>query len=229
MTKNKPKTNYAGDKEKVSAMDVCQTPPHAIEPLFQYIPKHWVIWESAVGPEKILQTAFEKQGYTVIGTDLMYGEQYNRFHYRPINPDPSTGYEPLYDVEVTNMPFSIKYDWLSEAFASYMPFALLAPYETTFAKEFQVLFKQYNGKPWFIEILSPERRINFKMPFMGWGIKVWDDIKQKFVKKGDSAQMPTMWITWGLNVSAQRTDYLRTFYVPMRAARYNDDNTEKVK
>jgi len=224
MPHNKPKTNNKGDITKVSSMDVCQTPPHAIEPLLPYIPRGWVIWESAVGPEKLLQKAFEAHGYTVIGTDLMYGEEYNRFNYRPINLDASTGYEPLYDIEVTNMPFSIKYDWLSEAFYSSVPFALLAPYETTFAKEFQVLFQRHNGKPWNIEVLSPERRINYKMPNMGWGITEWSEKKQKMVKKGDSAQMPTCWITWGLNVSTKRTDYLRTFYVPMRSVRYDSDN-----
>lgn len=227
MGNNKPKTNNAGDKNKVSQMDVCQTPPHAIEPLLPYIPKEWVIWESAVGPEKILKTAFEFHGYNVIGTDLMYGEEYNRFNYRPINPDPSTGYEPLYDIEVTNVPFSIKYDWIAEAFASYEPFALLVPYETTFAAEFKKVARHYHKKPWAVEVLSPERRINFKMPNMGWGITVWDDEKQKFVKKGDSAQMPTKWLTWGLEVWKTREPLFYTYDIPMRNVKYNADNTEK--
>lgn len=217
---NKPKTNNAGDPNKVSAMDVCQTPPHALEPLYPYLPKNVTIWESASGPEEILVKALADRGYTVHATDLMHGEIFNRFTYK---------HGLTKWIEVTNMPFSIKYEWLEQAFADGMPFALLAPYETTFAKEWQVLFNKYNGKPWFIEVLSPERRINFKMPFMGWGIKVWNEIKQKWVKKGDSAQMPTVWITWGLDVSSTRNDYLRTFYVPMRSVKYNDDNTEKVK
>lgn len=224
---NKPKTNRAGDKNKVSSMDVCQTPPHAIEPLLPYIPQNWVVWESAVGPERLLQKAFESYGYSVIGTDLMYGEEYNRFNYRPVSPDPSTGYEALYDIEVTNVPFSIKYEWIAEAFAAYMPFALLVPYETTFAADFHNIAKQYHRKPWAVEVLSPERRINFKMPNMGWGIKVWSEEKQKFVKKGDSAQMPTMWLTWGLEVWKHREESFLTYQVPMRSVKYNDDNTPK--
>lgn len=216
MRANKPKANYAGTPDKVNQMDVCQTPPHALEPLYPYIPKDWIVWESACGPERLLQNTMEAQGYSVFGTDLLHGAQYNRFTYTPL----------LYDIEVTNMPFSIKYKWLKQAFQDNKPFALLAPYETTFAKDFQILFKEYNARPYFIEILSPERRINFKMPNMGWGITVWDEIKQMFVKKGDSAQMPTCWITWGLNISQRRTDYLRTFYVPMRAVKYDEFNKE---
>lgn len=216
---NKPKENRAGDKNKVSQMDVCQTPPHALEPLYPYVPKEWIIWESMAGPEQLIVNALHDNGYdNVIATDLLYGEQYNYYTYEP----------EYYDLMWTNLAFSHKYDALKLAFERGVRFIVLVPYETTFAKEFQTLFKQYNGNPWFIEVLSPERRINFKMPNMGWGIKVWNEVKQKWVKKGDSAQMPTMWLTWGLNVSAHRTDYLRTFYVPMRSVKYNDDNTEKV-
>lgn len=203
---NKPKKNQKGDKAKVSNMDVCQTPPHALEPLMPYIPKEWLVWESAVGPERMIETTLRLNGYGVIGTDLMYGDEYNYFTYSPTD----------YDIEITNVPFSIKYDWLSTAFSRGKPFALLVPYETTASKKFQDLFKAYNGKPWLIEKLVPERRINFKMPFAGWGLRVFDDVKGKFVKKGGSSQFSTMWLTWGLNISGKRNDYVREFYVPMR-------------
>jgi len=204
----------AVDTKKVSAIDVCQTPPHALEPLYQYIPKRWVIWESACGPERILQKAFEAQGYKVIGTDLMYGKQYNRFSYRPMSNDPFSAYEPvpLYDVEVTNCPFSVKYQWFEQAFEDGTPFAILAPYETTASGAFKNLCKHYTTPDTAVEVLAPERRLNYKMPNKGWD---------------SSAQMPTCWITWKLNVSATRNDYLRTFYVPMRNVKYNDDNTER--
>jgi hypothetical protein len=209
---NKPKTNY-----KPGPQDIAQTPPHAIEPLLPYLPTDWIIWESAAGPEHILYHAFEDRGYHVIGTDLLYGERYNFFTYQPDE----------WTIQITNMPFSIKYKWLARSFELDRPFALLAPYETTFAKDFQVLFRRYNNNPWPIEVLSPERRINYKMPNMGWGITEYDESKGKIVKRGDSAQMPTAWITWGLDVYKERGDYLRTYYVPMRKVRYNDDNTEK--
>lgn len=217
---NKPKTNNPGDITKVSQMDVCQTPPYALEPLYPYLPIDVTIWESASGPEEILVNTLANKGYTVHATDLMHGEIFNRFTYK---------HGLTKWIEVTNMPFSIKYEWLTQAFSDGMPFALLAPYETTFAKEFQILALKYHWSPWPIEILSPERRINFKMPNMGWGITVWDEVKHKMVKKGDSAQMPTAWITWGLEVYKQRETSFYTYHVPMKTMKYNDDNTPKDK
>lgn len=221
MPNNKPKSNRAGDTKKVSQMDICQTPPHAIEPLLPYLDKHWIVWESAAGPEHLLVDALENEGFFVIGTDLLYSESFNFFDYAP----------GTYDIQITNMPFSIKYEWLQRSFELGKRFALLAPYETTFAEKFQRLFKKYNGKPWHIEVLSPERRINYKMPNMGWGVKEYDEKKGKMVKRGDSAQMPTAWITWGLEVHQTKNidDALFTFYVPMRKARYDENNKEITK
>jgi hypothetical protein len=198
---NKPKKSRTIDTKKVSGFDVCQTPPHALEPLYPYLHKDWIIWESACGPEQLLVHTLRAQGYTVQATDLLMG--YNRFSYNPI----------VYDIELTNMPFSIKYKWLEQAFNDGKRFALLAPYETPAAAAFQKLFARYNGKPWQIEILAPQRRINYKMPNKGWD---------------SSAQMPTCWITWGLEVHQTKTvdDVLMTFYVPMRSAKYDEDNKE---
>lgn len=220
MNNNKPKTNRAGNKNKVSQMDVCQTPPHALEPLYPHLIRNGFnrIWESAVGPEGLLEKALTEHGYIVHGTDLLYGEIYNRFTYKPALD---------YDIEVTNIPFSIKYEWIARSFMDGKPFALIVPYETTFAEKFQRLFNVFNNRPWLIEVLSPERRINYKMPNTKWGVIEWSEKKQKYVKRGDSAQMPTAWLTWGLEIYKTRQNYLRTYYVPMRSVKYNDDNTEK--
>jgi hypothetical protein len=215
---NKPKTNNKGDTQKVSQMDICQTPPHALEPLYEHIDRmgYKAIWESAHGPEQILVNTLLDKGYSVIATDLSDGPEYNRAIYTPAN----------YDIEITNVPFSIKYTWLQWSFESGKPFALLVPYETTAAAAFHKLKKQYNGKPWRIEKLSPERRINFKMPNMGWGITVWDEKKGKFIKKGESAQMPTCWLTWGLEVHTTKNidEVLFEYDVPMRSVKYDQDN-----
>jgi hypothetical protein len=204
MSNNKPKTSNKGDINKVSAMDVCQTPPHALEPLYPYLPKDITIWESACGPEEILANTLCSRGYTVHATDLMHGDIFNRFTYK---------HGLTKWIEVTNMPFSIKYKWLEKSFSDGMPFALLAPYETTAAAAFKKLVEKYNGKPWHIEKLTPERRINYKMPNKGWD---------------SSAQMPTCWITWGLNIHHTKNidDTLFEYYVPMRNVRYGNDNKE---
>ncbi len=196
---NKPKLNNTG-----GTMDICQTPPHALEPLYPYLDKEWTIWESAAGPEELIVNTFRDKGYDVISTDILYGAEFDRFVYRP----------QAYDIEITNVPFSIKYLWIKQAFKDRKRFAFIVPYETTFAKEFQTEFKQYNNKPWMIEVLSPERRINYKMPNKGWD---------------SSAQMPTCWLTWGLEVWRTKfpADSLTTYYVPMRNVKYDKDNNEK--
>lgn len=205
---NKPKTNNKGDHTKVSSMDVCQTPRHALEPLYPYLVQNGykTVWESAHGPEQILVNTLRDKGYDVISTDLSDGEMFNRFTYTPKSLE--------YDIEITNVPFSIKYQWLAKAFSDGKPFAFLVPYETTFAKDFQNLANTYHFSPYAIEVLSPERRINYKMPNKGWD---------------SSAQMPTMWLTWGLRVHECRIENFRTYYVPMRNVKYNNDNTEIIR
>lgn len=198
----KPKTNAKYTKEKsLSGFDVCQTPPHAIEPLLPYLSKDWIIWESACGPEKLLIDAFEAHDFTVIYSDILHGDQYDFFRWTPVGK---------WDIQITNPPFSLKYQWLQRSFELGRKFALLVPYETTFAAKFQTLFKQYNARPYEIEVLSPARRIDYKMQQKGWS--------------GKGAQMPTCWIGWGLGVAYCRNDFLKTFYVPMRKVRYSEDN-----
>lgn len=216
---NKPKTNRAGDINKVSSMDICQTPPHALEPLYEHLDRmgYTVIWECMCGPERLIQKTLEQKGYTVYGTDLLYGAEYNFYTYKPMFD---------YHINISNVAFSHKYRALEQVFENGKPFAWIVPYETTAAAEFKKLFKKYNGKPWRIEKLSPERRINFKMPNMGWGITVWDEKKGKFVKKGESAQMPTCWLTWGLEIHTTKNidEVLFEYDVPMRSVKYDENN-----
>ncbi len=218
MTKNKLKNNYAADPYKVIQMDVCQTPPHALEPLYEHIDRmgYTIIWESAAGPEQILSKTLNDKGYTVKSSDLLYGAQYNRLIYNPSR----------YDIEITNVPFSIAHLWLKAAYEDGKPFALLMPVEKLARQDIKALIKAYHQKPWITEVLSPERRINFKMPNMGWGITVFDEKKGKMVKKGESAKMPTVWVTWGLEIWKTRDSLFYTYDVPMRKVKYDVTNQE---
>lgn len=200
----KPKQARKIDTKKVSGFDVCQTPPHALEPLLPLLRKDWTIWECAAGPEKLLYHALNNAGYHVIGTDLLYGERYNYFTYYP---------EFYYDACVTNVPFSLKYLFIEEALKRGRPFAFLVPFETGAAGKLQDLAEQYDT---VFQVLAPERRINYKMPGKGWD---------------SSAQMPTCWITWKLHADSvyRSSMYLETFAVPMRNAKYDENNQERNK
>jgi hypothetical protein len=214
----KPKTNRSGITSKVSGYDVCQTPPHALEPLIPLLYRFQTVWESAAGPERLITNALVEARMVVINSDLADDPPVDFF-----TNDPE-----VWDVQVTNPPWSIKYQWIRRSLELGKPFALLVPYETTAAAVFQELAKKYHNKPYPIEALAPERRVNFKMPDKGWGKLEWDEKKGKEVMRGDSAQMPTIWLTWGLKAASYYEPYLTTYAIPMRKVKYNDDNTEKV-
>src|SRR6185503_18805916 len=117
VSKNKPKNNYKGDKTKVSGYDVCQTPPHAVEPIIEILkyfvhstPGDVIIWESACGPEQLLLHALVNNDFRVWGSDLLirpFNTSHNFFEYDPRQEDMYDG-EQI--VQVTNPPWSIKYD-----------------------------------------------------------------------------------------------------------------------
>jgi hypothetical protein len=222
MSNNKPKTNY-----KPGPQDVMQTPPHALEPLYPLLDKSMIYWEPAAGPEQLIVKAMTAQGYHIRGTDISYDPEYDVFTYAHT----MDGSLHKWDAAITNPPWSNKYDWFELFFSLGKPFALLVPYETTAAAEFKKLAVMYHNKPWPINKLEIERRLSFKTPNYGWGMKVWDEKKGKLVMKGDSAQMPTAWITWGLgNPGDYYPSHYNTYDVPMRIAKYNnEDNSERTR
>lgn len=167
----KPKINRAGDVDEPKGFDVCQTPPEAIDPLLPYIPERAVIWEPACG-ECSLVDAFYDAGHDVIASDIHQGQNFFNF-----DPD---GWDYL----ITNPPYSIKYQWLERCYKLGRPFALLLPVETLGAKAAQTLFIQYG-----VQVILLNKRINFKMPNIGWD--------------GSSAQFPVAWFTWGMDLETQ--------------------------
>jgi ERCC4-type nuclease len=165
----KPKHNYTAKTDEIIAKDCFQTPDYAIDPLLPYIlDKFNVVWESACG-EGYLAKNLQRHSFQVIATDL---PDHNYFEYQPND----------YDIEITNVPFSKKYQWLKLACEHNKPFALLMPSDVLFAgARAQPLIKQYN-----LELLIPDKRINFKTPINGWD--------------NSNAQMHTSWITRGLGI-----------------------------
>ena len=164
----KPKLNRAGDMYMPQGFDACQTPPAAIGPLLPHLVEGWKIWEPAAG-EGNLVNAFRGFGFDVIASDLINGANFFEF-------EPET-----WDCLITNPPYSIKYQWLERCYQLSRPFALLLPVETLGARSAQVFFEQYG-----VEVIFLDRRVNFKMPNIGWD--------------GSSAQFPTAWFTNGLEI-----------------------------
>lgn len=168
VVKKKPKNNTKGVPER----DQCGTPSYAVNPLAWYLPKDKIIWESAAG-EGLLVDALELRGFKVVRSEIMEGQDY--FVYEP----------PEWDIQVTNVPFSVKYEWFQRACLLEKPFALLMPSDVLFAAQGQRIITQYN-----VEVLTPSQRINYKMPNKGWD---------------GSAQMSTSWFTRGFNIGRMLT------------------------
>lgn len=170
--KRKSATNAKRILDGSQKGDFCQTPGYALDPLLPYLNKSWRIWESARGEGQIVNK-LTNEGYDIVGTDILTGD--NFFESEPKS----------WDCQVTNPPYSIKYDWIKRSYELCRPFALLMPLETLGAAKGQTLFKEHG-----MEIILLNRRVNFNMPNKGYA---------------GTAQYPTAWFTWGLEIGQQLT------------------------
>ncbi len=169
----KPKQNQQGSTKKSNNYDRCQTPFYALDPLLPYLPSG-IIWEPAAGDGHIV-TKLTMSGYKdIISGDILTGE--NFFETKPLD----------WDCQVTNPPYSVKYEWLARSYELGKLFALLMPLETLGASKGQRLFERYG-----VELILFDKRINFKMPNKGYG--------------NSGAQFPTAWFTFGLGIGCQLT------------------------
>jgi len=159
MTRTSPAPNYkhdarrsrAGRNGKVYGYDNCQTPPYALDPLWQYLPREARLWESAAGVDRLLYRALAERGYNVYPSDLLSG--YDFFTFEPV----------AWDIQLTNPPWSKTYKWLKRSYELDRPFALLLKVEVLGAKTAQRLFDKHG-----VEVIFLDQRIDFKMPVLGW-------------------------------------------------------------
>jgi hypothetical protein len=162
-------------KKSGGGYDNCGTPTYALYPLLPYLA--WeTVWEPAEG-EGFISTALRDYGYKVYGSDIKDGDNFDFL-------DTCLAYS-MWNVQVTNPPFSLKYKWLERSYAINKPFALLLPLETLGAVTAQKLFKEHG-----MELIVMSQRVNFKMPVKGWDCQ---------------AQFPVAWFTWGFGIGKDIT------------------------
>ncbi|MBK9944231.1 MAG: class I SAM-dependent methyltransferase [Kouleothrix sp.] len=150
--------------------DKCWTPWHGVAPLLPYLPAGARIWECCAGAGWLAQWLREA-GHAVIATDYESGHDALTWSLCPDD----------YDVIVTNVPFSLKYQFIARCYDLGKPWALLVPYSTPFAATAKRI-RDAAGKPW--EELRLNKRINFCMPDSGF--------------QNNGAQMTTIWLCHGL-------------------------------
>jgi len=171
-----PKENRKGDETTVALYDQCQTPFYAVDPLLPYIKAKGLIWESAAGEGQLVKK-LRLEGFDVTDSDLDWKVSRNFLSWSP---------QHNWQIQVTNPPFSIKYKWLARSYALERPFALLMKVEALGAATAQRLFDRYG-----IEIILLDKRVNFKMPNLGYD--------------GSGASFPVAWYTWGLGIGRELT------------------------
>lgn len=152
-------------------MDRCNTPAYALDPLLPFLPLNRIVWESAAGTGNFIDP-LSRIASGVIATDV-FGAY--------ANPPRSffTSEPRVWDCNVTNPPYSVKFQWIERCYALGKPFALLLPVETIGAQRAQESMQRYG-----CELLLLNRRVNFQMPNKGW--------------EGSSAQFPVLWFCWRL-------------------------------
>lgn len=155
---------YTGGKR-----DHCQTPSYALLPILPFLNPDWTIWEPADGGG-MLSFALRENGFNVLSTSIDF------FTY---NSD-------RWNCIVTNPPFSLSQKWMQRCFELGKPWCLLLKSDNVSNRGTQELISKYGE----LEMVYPESRINFKMPFKGWAT---------------GAQFNTHWYTFGLNIGKPNT------------------------
>jgi len=189
--------------KNIPARDEAQTPPYAILPLLPYLPKDWVVWESAASSYGFLGEAIRVlNGNYVIETGLeLDGTNYLTA--------PRKG-----DIQVTNPPYSIKYEWIERSYDNNQSFAMLMPFDTWAAAKAQAQFQRHG-----MSIILLNRRVHFHMPNLGWGefdendepIR-YQDANGKWKKRESRSDYSVAWFTWGLPLLKVPVTY---GYVPL--------------
>lgn len=114
---------------------------------------------------------FKESGYDIIGSDILQGWDF--LEYAPL-PE-------LYDVIITNPPYTLKDKFLERCCHLGKPFALLMPLTTLEGK--RQYWLQYCG----VEIILLDKRVKFETPS----------------GKGKGSWFATAWFTSGLNLGKQ--------------------------
>lgn len=162
---------------KVISSNDFQTPPEALNPLYPYLSKNWVIWECACGKGNLSNELISK-GYNVYSSDKDF--------------DFLTNQPEKFDCIITNPPYSLKQQFLQRAYELGKPFAFLLPLTTFETGKRQDLFEKYG-----LEVIFFDRRINFETPnkiakSSSWFATAWFTNglnigrKMKFVKFAES-------------------------------------------
>lgn len=131
---------------KQGMADDFQTPEQALEVLYPFLNKEWIIWECAEGRGNLTR-AFTGKGWSVCGSDILLGKDF-------------LSWQPnQFDVVITNPPYSLKEKFLERCYSLGKPFALLMPLTALESEKRQKMFREHG-----IQLIIPNKRYNFETP-----------------------------------------------------------------
>lgn len=148
--------------------DELYTPPEAVEMILPFIPATADrIWECTDMGSSTISSVLSGKGYYVLGSHIDDGQDF--FDYEPL----------MYDMIITNPPYSLKNRFLKRAFELGKPFMFLLPLTTLEGLERGKMFREHR-----IQLLIPDMRFNFKP------------------EKNSSAWFATAWFCHGIGLES---------------------------
>jgi len=151
---------------KTAEGDECYTPPYAVEPLLEFLPKDKIIYEATSGISLNIVNYLNEQGYKCIPSEE-----------RDFLQDKL----PEFDIVVTNPPYSKRDAFIKRCYDLNKPFALLLPVATLQGNRRGQWFKEYG-----IELLVLNQRVDFtgkKSPHFGVAWFCWKLLPEKLIFK----------------------------------------------
>jgi len=127
------------------------TPPEALKSIIEFLPKDKIYWEACYGLGHLAKELI-KNGFKVVGNDDI---------------DCLISQPEKWDILITNPPFNGNKKFIKRAIELKKPFVFLCRLEHIGKVEAKRLLKDLD-----IQIIIPEKRINYITPKMIKGIKV---------------------------------------------------------
>lgn len=143
-----------------SKNDFYPTPPECTVALLNFLEERFLlkkrdlIWEPACGSHAMVDV-MNKRGYTVLGTDIIYGQDY-------LTTDPKDDYDWI----ITNPPFCSAQEFITRSTQRNKPFALLLKSQYWHSAKRRKIFSEY--PPTFILPLT------WRPDFTGAGASMLD-------------------------------------------------------
>lgn len=147
-------------KLNASKNDECYTPAEGVEPLLKHLP-YWVknVWCPCDKPESEIVKALKDSGRVAMATHIDDGVDFLK-----AAPDPT-----LYDMIITNCPYSNKDDFIRHCIELGRPWALLLPLDSLCGKH---RFELYQ-KAKHIGVITLHDRLDFTGKKANWFYNAW--------------------------------------------------------